>query len=235
MPETELNNVVDCCDLSSDAINFKVKDLIVSKHKTIILKNTNSKNKLLEGLRVSVKVEILGDVGSDFANGVNGLKIIVNGNIESDSVTSIQKTKVVVFGNCSNNFGNDIKSSEIYLLDGCGVNSFLQLSKDSKVVIGGQIGSNFASMGSDGTIILLNLSGGNLFVDESWFKNSTQGLVYIRGQKDKIKLTGGGFSLRDTDASDEDLYLPLISEFSRLFGKSLSEIKSHPFNKVIFK
>lgn len=235
MPETELNNVVDCCDLSSDEINFKVKDLIVSKHKTIILKNTNSKNKLLEGLRAPVKIEILGDIGFDFANGVNGVKIVVNGSIGSNSATSIQKTKIVVFGNCSNDFGNDIRGSEVYLFDGCGANSFLQLSSDSKAVIGGQIGSNFASVGSSGTIILLNLSGGNLFVDESWFKNSKQGLVYIRGQKNKIKLTSGGFSLKDTDASDEDLYLPLISEFARLFGKSLSEIKSQPFNKVIFK
>ena len=237
MSKIELTNLVDCLDLSSDEINFKVKDLIFNKHKNLILKNTHSENQLLECIKALIKIEIFGDVGSDFANNVSGLKIIVNGNVGDNSACSIEKAKITIFGACSNNFGNNIKSSEVYLLEGCGANSFLKLANNSKVVLGGQVGSNFAAMNNGGTVVLLNLKGGSIFVDESWFKDSTDSHIYIRGDKNKIKLVNdnSSFTLNQVDYNDEDLYLPLISEFSRLFGVSLSEIKSKPFNKALLK
>lgn len=235
MSEIKSSNIIDCLDLSSDEINYKVKELLCYRHKDIVLKNTDSKNRLLEYIKASAKIEVLGDVGDDFANNINGLKVIVNGNVGENSVSSIENSKLTIFGSCSVNFGNGIKSGEIYILDACGANSLIKLSGNSKVVVGGPIGNGFAASNEGGTVVGLNLKGGNLFVEEHWFKDFRSGFVYLRGEKNKIKLLNKNWVLESTDFSDEDLYLPLISEFSRLFNVSLSEIKSKPFNRIIVK
>ncbi|OGI20132.1 MAG: hypothetical protein A3B68_00880 [Candidatus Melainabacteria bacterium RIFCSPHIGHO2_02_FULL_34_12] len=54
--------------------------------------------------------------------------------------------------------------------------------------------------------------------------------IYLRGG---IKNLNNKFNLVETNDTDEDVYLPLISEFSRLFKVSLSEIKSKQFYRLI--
>lgn len=233
MSKTELNNILDCENLSSDEINFAVKNLISNGFKTILLKNANGTSNLLTGLKASVKIEIIGDVGSDFANNVKGLKIIINGNIGDNSGCGVENTKFTVFGSCSSNFGNDAKSSEFYILESCGKNSFCDLKNNSKVVIGNQANNDFAASNNGGTIVILNLSGGSIFIEDDWFKDFKGGNIYFRADKNKIKIPQNKFLIKEIDDNDEDIYLPLISEFARLFNYSLSEIKSKPFCKVV--
>lgn len=236
MSKIESSNVVDCLTLSSDEINYRVKELLCDKHRKIVLKNTDSKSGLLNCIKASAKIEIFGNVSSDFANNISGLKVIVNGNVGENSANNIEDSKIVIFGSCSNNFANGVKSGEIYILDACGANSLIRLSGDSKAVVGGPIGNGFAASNEGGTVVGLNLKGGNLFVEEHWFKDFRSGFVYLRGEENKVKLLNNNWVLESANYNnDEDIYLPLISEFSRLFNISLSEIKSKPFNRITFK
>lgn len=227
-------NIIDCSDLSKEQINYQIKDLIFNKTKNVILKNTEKKQHLLEGLKGDVKLEIIGDVGSYFANEIDGLKIIVNGNIGDNSACNIKNSKITVFGSCGGNFGSNSQSGEFYVLENCGQESFLRLNNKCKVVIGGQPSAVFAAENIDGTIVVLNLKGGNIFLDDSlrWLEGSKSGFIYIRGE---CKINAKRFLLEKTNEKDEDLYLPLISEFARLFKCSLSEIKSKPFYRINFK
>lgn len=232
MGQMQLSSNVDCSSLTTDEINFRVKDLIFNKHTNILLKNVHDKSGLLEGLKGVLKIEMIGDLSSNFANNVSELKIIVNGNVGDNSACNVSRSKFTVFGSCLSNFGGDARSSEFYILENCGKSSFSNLNNGCKVVIGGQPNSDFA-LGNDGaSIIILNLKGGSIFVEDGWFKNYKSGRIYIRGTKDSIKNLSNIFSLKEVSETDEDIYLPLISEFARLFSCSLSEIKSMPFFRI---
>lgn len=232
MTQIKLSNKIDCTNLTTDEINFQIKNLIFNNCKNVILRTVGSKAGLLESLSGSLKIEIIGNAGAGFACGISGIKVIVNGNIDDDSACSVKNGKFTVFGSCANNFGGDAKSSEFYILEGCGRRSFFNLT-NSKIILGGLPSGEFASSNNGGTIIILNLSGGNIFVEDDWFIKYIGGYIYLRGEKEKIKIASDRFSLVETSCSDEDIYLPLISEFARLFNYSLSEIKSKPFYRII--
>lgn len=229
MPELNLSTKVDCLNLDKDDINLKIDKLISNSFKSVILTNVSGKKSVLVGLKGSIKIEIVGDVGSDFASDINGLKIVVNGNIGDKSAQNVEDVKFTVFGSCLNSFGNNIKSSEFYILENCTKDSFLNIRSYSKVIIGGQPSSGFAHNLNGGIIVILNLKGGSIFVDDDWFRNFIRGNIYIRGEKNKIKITSNRFTVHETDDTDLDFYLPVISEFARLFSMSLSEIRSLPF------
>ncbi|MBI3590383.1 MAG: hypothetical protein HY094_03260 [Candidatus Melainabacteria bacterium] len=235
MSTTELSNNIDCLNLTADEINFQIKNLMFNNFKNAILKNVYGKNGLLEGLKGNIKIEIIGDVSSDFGNNINGPKIVVNGDINNNSACNVKSGKFTVYGSCINCFGNDAKAGEFYILENCGKNSFLNLGSSSKVVIGGFVNSGFAFDNNGGTIIVLNLKGGNIYIEDDWFKDYKSGHIYFRGEKEKINAASHRFLIENVTAADEDIYLPLISEFARLFNYSLDEIKSKPFNRILMR
>lgn len=232
MPELNLSTKVDCLNLDKDDVNLKIDKLISNSFKNVILTNLSGKKSILVGLKGNIKIEIIGDVGNNFASDINGLKIVVNGNIGDKSAQNVEDVKFTVFGSCSNSFGNNIKSSEFYILENCTKDTFFNLGSDSKVIIGGQPSSGFARGFNGGIIIILNLKGGSIFIDDDWFRNFMDGNIYIRGEKNKIKIINSRFAIHETGDADLDFYLPVISEFARLFSISLSEIRSLPFYKL---
>ena len=234
MTQTQMNNKIDCSGLTPDEINYQVKNLIFNGFKYIILRNLYGKHPLLEGLKGNVKLEILGNVSSGFANWINGPKITVVGDVGSNSACNVYNGKFTVFGNCDNNFGNNVKEGEFYIFRSCGKNSFSNLTSASKVVVGGQVSNGFAANSYGGAVAILNLGGGSVFIEDDWFRDSQNIFVYIRSSKEQIKASER-FVVEETNNSDEDVYLPLISEFARLFSFSLSEIKSEKFYKVSLK
>ena len=232
MSNANLINNIDCENLSLSEIDLQVKNLIFNKYKTILLKNVPAKENLFRGLSGNIKLEIIGDTALNFACGVNGIKLVVNGNVGDFSANDAINAKFTVYGTCGSQFGNNSKKSEFYILEGCSKNSFHNVSDSSKVVIGGLPGNNFACGNQGATFVILNIKGGNIFVDDTWFRQFTHGCIYLRGIKNKIKITTEKYFLSDTDENDEDIYLPLISEYARLFKFSLSELKSKPFFRL---
>lgn len=227
----KLKNIIDCTGFSSEEINYKVKELVFDNSKHIILKNPTRKKGLLEGLKGEVKIEIIGDVGSEFANNINGPKIIVNGNIGNNSAQNIKGGKLTVFGSCGSYFACNAESSEFYILENCSKNSFFNIKNNSKVIVGGQITPPFGK-NSDSTFVILNLSGGAHFIDDEWNESIGNNKIFLRGNKEKIRTTSKKIKLIEANNNDEDVYLPLISEYARLFNYSLDEIKSIPFYKI---
>ena len=234
MPMSSLNQIIDCSILSIDKINNSVKELISHNVKNVILKNAAKQENLLEGLAGNIKIEVFGNTGPFFANSINGPKITVNGDIANNSANDIKQGKITVFGSCGDNFGNNALSGEFYIFDNCGGNCFSNLTDSSNIVIGGQAGKNLGACINGSKIIILNLKGGTVFLDEGlkWFEGSKSNSIFIRGD---INIKTSSFLLSKANEQDEDSYLPLISEFARLFKYSLSMIKSKPFYKVVLK
>lgn len=171
---------------------------------------------------IQTKTQIIGDAGPDFLNGANDLKVIVKGNVGDNSACNVKNSKITIFGSCGNNFGNNAVNSEFYIFGDCMGNAFSR-AKKSKMVIGGQIKGDF-SFNDDVIAVILNLKGENY----NPTYNTKSGIVYLRGGKETIK----NIALKPVNENDEDRYLPLISEFARLFNYSLSEIKSLPFYRL---
>lgn len=228
-------NQIDCSSLSSSDINLKIKNLIFNGFKQVILKNASCKENLLEGLKGNIKIEVIGDAFSNFANDIDGPRIILNGNIGNNSCLNIKNGKITVFGSCGNYFGSNSTNAEFYVFENCACNCFNNLASNSKLVIGGQCDVNFANKLNSSTIVVLNLKGGTTFIDETkgFLSGFKSGNVYLRGKIVLSSTCESMFNLVDVSDSDEDIYLPLISEFARLFNCSLSEIKSKPFHKIV--
>lgn len=225
---SELKSLIDCSGRTVYDINAEIKKLLTSKNKYIVLRNPSKQSELLSSIKGSTsaeKVEIIGEVGDNFANDVTNLKIIVNGNVGDNSVSNVKSVKCTIFGSCGDNFGIEVVDSEFHILGNCTKNSFFNMDNLSKVTVGGLLGSGF---GSGGVVVCLNLKGGNLFLDDNYL-NDAKGHIYIRGN---IKLASNKLLIEDITEKDEDIYLPLISEFARLFNYSLGEIKSKPFHRL---
>jgi|GEM_PF-2528958 len=228
--ETSDKNKLDCENLSTEQINFEVKNSLFKGIRHIILLNASSKKDLLNGLKGNVRIEIIGNAGVNFASNIDGPKIVVNGDIGDNSAYGVNNGKFTVYGSCANCFGHNIKSGEFYILENCRQGSFFNLSGAAKVVLGGLPAGGFVKGLNGGIIVVLNLKGGKAFIDETWLNEFNDGIVYVRGM---ITNLNSNISLEEASEIDEDVYLPLISEFARLFNMSLSEIKSAKFYKLI--
>lgn len=230
MKETRLQNLIDCTDLTVGEINSKVNDLFLQKYKQIVMQNTSGIKGLLEGINAPLKIELLEGASDRFAHQVAGVKLIVNGHIGDGSANNSKFSKYTVFGSCGENFGLGSVDSEFYIFGNCGVNAFSSNVSRIKAVIGGKPGPSFARGMIDSTLVILNLKGGKLFIDDDWLEKSKNVSVYLRGNP---QVSNKFFKLTEVSEDDEDIYLPLISEFARLLKCSLSEIKSIPFFKVL--
>lgn len=231
MPKAELVNVIDCSVLTAGEINLKISDCILGETKQIILQNAKNKTHLLSSLTGNIKIEVFDDTGDEFANSINNLKIIVYGNIGKNSAQGILKSKVTVFGSCKEDFARNANLSEFYILKNCKGNSFLNL-KNSKVVIGESLDGNIASGSQDSILLILNLDKRMFNVSRDWFKDLNNGHFFIRGDETQECFKKYDFLFNETCETDEDVILPLISEFARLFKYSLGEIKSKPFYRI---
>ena len=230
----ENTNLIDCSNLTSNQVNSMVSNLINSGQKQIIIKNPLNKLGLLEGIKGKTKIEIIGDAGPIFANDIKDLKVIVNGNIVSDSMCNVKDAKFTVFGSLGNNIAYNIENTEYYVSNNCGKNCFNNIKGSSKIVIGGMFGTNFATSNDGGVIVVLNLNGGTFFIDDSiqFLEKFKKGSIYIRGN---FKVATDKFIQHNITNDDEDIYLPLISEFARLFKFSLNEITSKGFHRLELK
>lgn len=227
---TDLKSQFDCSNLTSDEINKKVNELISSGTQHILLMNVPKEKNLLEGISGDIKIDLLNDVGDFFGNFLLKTKVVLNGSVGNNSCGGIKSSKITLNGSCESFFGSGSQESEFHIYENCGKDSFHNI-KNSKVVIGGLPGSNFGKNIENSKIIILNLKGGNIFLDETkWFENLKNCSVFIRGN---IKSSSDKYKIEKVNENDEDTFLPLISEFSRLFGYSLSEIKSKEFYKVV--
>lgn len=231
-------NIIQAKGMEIDEVNFKVKELIKKEYKKILLMYPSEKAEgLLDGIKgesSKVQLEILGNAGGKFANLVENAKVIMNGDIDEDALTGMKSSKVVVYGFCKRGFANGASESEAYIFKNCGADSFNKLTNNCKVILGGQVDKNFANSCSGGVITVLNLKGGTTFIGEedNWLSGTKDTSVYLRG---KIKCTTDNIEVLDTTDEDEDKYLPLASEYSRLFGVSLDLIKEERFYRVVSK
>ncbi|MBI3309476.1 MAG: hypothetical protein HYZ79_08920 [Candidatus Melainabacteria bacterium] len=233
MSNLELKNIIDCSLVSSAQVNSKINDLYLQGFKQVVLKNVLDKKGLLNSLSTGIKVEIIGDVTSSLGNNTSNVKVIVNGDVGENSASCTKSSKFTVLGSCGNEFGNDSESSEFYLLKNCGGHCFSSVVS-SKVVIGGIPGNSFLTGAKASLAVILNMKGGTLFLEKdlAYMQDSKDIVLYVRG---KVDVLDKALSCNPADESDEDKYLPLISEFARLFKCSLSEIKSLPFYKLTVK
>lgn len=232
---TTAENLINCIGLSVQEINSKAKQLIESGYKQILLMYSimykGTDENLLEGISGNVKIELVGSVGNSFANFVNDAKIILNGDLGNKSFLGVKNVKSVIYGSCGDSFANGAEKSEFYIYVNCGTDSFNSVKNGCKVVVGGQVGKNFGLKTTDSTFVILNLKGGSTFIgdDENWLDMAESSNIYVRGD---CKLTTSKLSIEETNEKDEDIFLPLISEYSRLFVCSLSKIKSEKFYKI---
>lgn len=228
---TELKSQIDCLNLTSDEINKKVTSLISDGIQHILLMNAPKEKNLLEGISGDIKIDLINDVGDFFGNFLLKAKVVLNGSAGSNSCGGIKSSKITLNGSCGSFFGAGSQESEFYIYENCEKNSFHGI-KNSKVVIGGLPGNNLGKNIENSKVVILNLKGGTIFLDETnqWFENLRSCSVFIRGN---IKSSSDKYKIEKVNENDEDTLLPLISEFSRLFGYSLSEIKSKEFYKVV--
>lgn len=227
----DLKSQIDCTNLTSDEINKKVNESISQGSKHILLMNTPKEKCLLENINGDIKIDLINDTGDFFANLLLKTKLTANGSIGNNSCGGVKSSKIILNGSCGNVFGCGSSESEFHIFENCGKDSFQNI-KDSKVVIGGLPGTSFCKNIENSKIIILNLKGGNIFLDETskWFENLKNSTIFIRGN---IKSSLNNLKIEKVSLEDEDSYLMLISEFSRLFNYSLSEIKSKDFYKIL--
>ncbi len=226
-------NQINCSGLNVEEINTEILSLIKKGHKHLLLKNPNKGDNLIEGLKEEIKIDVIGDVGNRFSNFIENTKLIVSGNTGNNSCCGIKSSKITINGSSESVFGGNAKNSQFFIFGNCGKDSFKSI-ENSKVVMGGLPGVNSFYSAKNSTVIILNLKGGQIFLDDTikWFEQIETLNIYIRGG---YKLFNDSYIVENISLKDEDIFLPLISEFSRLFNFSLDEIKSKGIYKLKVK
>ena len=227
-------STIDCKNLPSDEINKKVVETLQDKYcKHVVLKNVDKHQGLLEGIKTKKIIEVIGNPGSYFANSLVGVKVIVDGNVGEYSCGDAVGSKFSIWGSSGSSFGCSAGLTDFYVRLMVRDDSFFNLSPSVKVAVGEFVGKNFARNASGGNVVMLNIKDKELIIDDdiNWLEDAANVTLYLRGQ---VTLQTNRFFLRETNEEDEDVYLPLISEFVRLFNLSLSGVKSKPFYKLEF-
>ncbi len=219
-------------------VNSKIRELVKSGAKKIILKNVYGQRYIGTGIKENVKIEVYGTAGNDLGIFLYGPEIEVFGNAQDGAGNTMMKGKIIIRGHAGDVCGYGMRGGKVYVEGDVGYRVGIHMKgyKDlvPTFIIGGRAGNFFGEYMAGGRLILLGLNRkrGEDIVGDYCATGMHGGIIYVRGEVPERYL-GKEVKVFETDEEDAKILREELEGFSKAFGISVDEILSEPFTKIV--
>jgi glutamate synthase domain-containing protein 3 len=219
------------------ALNQRIRDLVASGEKEIILDNILGQRFIGDGIRgEDVTITVNGVPGGDLAMFMSGPTIIVNGNADHAPGNTMDNGRVIIHGSAGDAVAHSMRGGRVYVRDNIGyrggINMKQYLEKRPILVVGGSARAFLGEYMAGGLVIVLGLDGVTPVNERGVGSGIHGGEIIVRGSIDPIHLGGGADQKRLTNDQKKAIR-PILEDFARTFTVDPEPILSSDYSRII--
>lgn len=165
---------IDAGDLSSNELNFRIRELMEEGIGTIVVYNPGAKHSLGVGILSRLNLRFEGSLGYFGLGCLDGPNVRISGRVGWSCAENMMAGTVVVEQNAGSSFGAALRGGDLVCKGDVGARTGIDM-KGGTIIVGGRAGAFTGFMMQRGRIVVLGDVGKNL--GDSMY----DGIIYVGG------------------------------------------------------
>ena len=166
---------IDAADLSSNAINLRLRDLMQDGYGTIVIKNPGAKHSIAVGILNRLNLIIEGSLGYFGLGLIDGPNVRISGRVGWSCAENMMSGTILIEKNAGSQFGAAIRGGDLVCKGNVGSRTGIDM-KGGNIIVGGDTGAFTGFMMQRGRMVICGNAGKNL--GDSMY----DGTIYIGGE-----------------------------------------------------
>ena len=184
---------IDATDLSSQAINLRIRELMSQGYGAITLNNPGARHSVAVGILNRLNLKIRGSLGYFGCGLIDGPNIRITGRVGWSCAENMMAGTVVIEKNAGSTFGAAMRGGDLVCKGDVGARMGIDM-KGGTIIVGGRAGAFCGFMMQRGRMVILGDAGKNL--GDSMY----DGTIYVGG-----RIAGLGVDAVPVDMNDLDV------------------------------
>lgn len=228
---------INAKDMPYQVLNQRIRTLVASGEKEIILENILGQRFIGNGIRgEDVTITVNGVPGGDLAMFMSGPTVIVHGNADHAPGNTMDNGKVIIHGSAGDAVAHSMRGGRVYVRDNIGYRGGINMKqyreKRPILVVGGSARAFLGEYMAGGLLIVLGLDGVTPVSERGVGSGIHGGEIIVRGSVDKIYL-GGGADQKKLTNEQKKMIRPILEDFARTFTLDPEPILTAEYSRII--
>ncbi len=183
---------IDGADLSSNAINLRIRSLMNDGYGTIVLKNPGAKHSIAVGILNRLNLIIQGSLGYFGLGLIDGPNVRISGRVGWSCAENMMSGTVIIEKNAGSQFGAAIRDGDLVCKGDVGSRTGIDM-KGGTIIVGGDTGAFTGFMMQRGRMVICGNAGKNL--GDSMY----DGTIYIGREPQSLGVDAVWSEMNDLD------------------------------------
>ena len=183
---------IDVADLTANAVNLRIRSLMMDGYGTIVLKNPGAKHSIAVGILTRLNLIIEGSLGYFGCGLVDGPNVRIAGRVGWSCGENMMSGTILIEKNAGSQFGAAIRGGDLVCKGNVGSRTGIDM-KGGTIIVGGDTGAFTGFMMQRGRMIICGNAGKNL--GDSMY----DGTIYIGGEPASLGVDAVWAELSDLD------------------------------------
>jgi methylamine---glutamate N-methyltransferase subunit B len=170
---------INCADLSSNAVNLRIRSLMNDGYGTIVLKNPGAKHSIGVGILNRLNLIIQGSLGYFGLGLIDGPNVRISGRVGWSCAENMMSGTVIIEKNAGSQFGAAIRGGDLVCKGDVGSRTGIDM-KGGTIIVGGDTGAFTGFMMQRGRMVICGNAGKNL--GDSMY----DGTIFIGGEPQSL-------------------------------------------------
>ena len=228
--------LINAKDMPYTPLNHRIRELVASGEKEIVLDNILGQRFIGDGLRGDdVTVTINGVPGGDLAMFMSGPTIVVNGNADHAPGNTMDNGRVIIHGSAGDAVAHSMRGGRVYVRDNIGYRGGIHMkqfqAKRPVLVVGGSARAFLGEYMAGGLLIVLGLDGVAPVNERGIGSGIHGGEIIVRGSVSETCLGRGAQQEKITEKQREAIR-PILEDFARVFTLDPEPILTADYSRI---
>jgi len=228
---------INAKDMPYQVLNQRVRALVASGEKDIILDNVLGQRFIADGIRGDdVTITVNGVPGGDLAMFMSGPTVIVNGNADHAPGNTMDNGKVIIHGSAGDAVAHSMRGGRVYVRDNIGYRGGINMKEYQEkrpiLVVGGSARAFLGEYMAGGLVIVLGVDGVTPVSERGVGSGMHGGEIIVRGRIDPTCL-GGGAEQKKLTEDEKKAIRPILEDFVRTFTIDPDPVFTAEYSKIV--
>jgi glutamate synthase domain-containing protein 3 len=170
---------IDAAELSPNAVNLRIRQLMKDGYGTIVIKNPGAKHSIAVGILNRLNLIIEGSLGYFGLGLIDGPNVRISGRVGWSCAENMMSGTILIEKNAGSQFGAALRGGDLVCKGDVGSRTGIDM-KGGSIIVGGDTGAFTGFMMQRGRMVICGNAGKNL--GDSMY----DGTIYIAGEPQSL-------------------------------------------------
>ncbi|WP_406670427.1 hypothetical protein V7O67_00040 [Methanolobus sp. ZRKC4] len=228
--------VIDVKGMHYTPLNRKIREVVASGTKEIVLNNVLGQRFIGNGLRGDAKITINGVPGGDLGMFMSGPEFEIFGDAEHAPGNTMDSGALIIHGSAGDAVAHSMRGGKVFVKGNIGYRGGIHMKeyedKRPILAVGGTSHAFLGEYMAGGLILVLGIGQEPAVLDRGIGSGIHGGEIVIRGDVSDKLLGVGAMKVKFTEEDLERL-TPVIKEFCEKFGIDASDFLDTNYSRII--